>query len=344
MTVLNRDYHIEFVRGRLLADLGFEPSNLEGISVFKVLDSDGGEIMRQVLSDAFAEKQSQALLPYGRFFLRLSAVPIDRDVNGTVTKVLLVSNDITDVLSAKRTLEVANREKAKIITREKAARLEANRQRDLFTRLFESAPAMMALVRGSGLICEVANRVSFTGDAQQNFVGKSFYEILPGLQGSPAEEMLRETFERGEGQHATELELTYPGGRGPAAPKGYFNVATIPMRNPDGEVDGVVFFATDVTEVVCAKRVLEQAAERLREMVNSLPVIAWTEDPAGRVDYYNRRWYAFAGGEAEASAEELPQVAEFILPDDVLRTRTPHPVARQARTRVAPPAPHADRL
>ncbi|MBS1527470.1 MAG: PAS domain S-box protein, partial [Bacteroidetes bacterium] len=48
-------------------------------------------------------------------------------------------------------------------------------------------------------------------------------------------------------------------------------------------------------------RELSESEARFRVMMNSIPQMAWTSNPAGEVTYFNRKWYEFTGLNEEQS-------------------------------------------
>jgi PAS domain S-box-containing protein len=73
------------------------------------------------------------------------------------------------------------------------------------------------------------------------------------------------------------------------------NFAFLPTRNDAGQVEGVFFHATEVTDLVKARKQIEESEARLRQLADAMPQIVWTARPDGSVDYYNARWYEFTG-------------------------------------------------
>ncbi|HLA64097.1 MAG TPA: PAS domain S-box protein, partial [Rhodothermales bacterium] len=66
--------------------------------------------------------------------------------------------------------------------------------------------------------------------------------------------------------------------------------------------DAVLAVCRDVTErreaEVAVRRALthaEEAERQLLAVVDNLPELAWTAEPDGTIDFYNRRWYAYTG-------------------------------------------------
>ena len=114
----------------------------------------------------------------------------------------------------------------------------------------------------------------------------------------------------------------------------YVNFVCMPTFGGSGEIDGTFAHIIDVTDMVVARKRIEESEERFRNLADSMPQIVWTATPDGEVDYYNERWYQLAGPAAhegwlknmhgEDAARTPPNVAELAEHRGCVRSRDAH--------------------
>ena len=163
---------------------------------------------------------------------------------------LLVS--FTDTADQPRTaVELALRESQ---ARERVARAEAESQRGELQRVFEQAPAAVAVFRGPRFVVEWANPAvcAMWGRTQAQALGMPVFELLPEAAGQGFEELLNGVLATGVAHVAHELPsfIDRDGQRVTV----YWNFVYNPLREPDGRITGITVVATDVTEQVLARQ------------------------------------------------------------------------------------------
>jgi PAS domain S-box-containing protein len=91
------------------------------------------------------------------------------------------------------------------------------------------------------------------------------------------------------------------------------------MRDPDGDVVRWFGVVLDVHEA-------HKSEDQFRALAESVPVIAWTADASGWIDWYNRRWYDYTGQTPEDAVGWGWQSAHH--PDDFLEVmqKWPHSI------------------
>jgi PAS domain S-box-containing protein len=117
---------------------------------------------------------------------------------------------------------------------------------------------------------------------------------------------------------------------------GIYDYIFKPVLNAEGEVDVIVGTTRDVTdrkrdeeklksfqselearavELQTALEAKSNSEQRYRFLADSVPQIAWTARPDGHLNYYNQKWFEYAG----TTPEEMDKVGWtfFVHPDDL---------------------------
>jgi DNA-binding CsgD family transcriptional regulator len=127
--------------------------------------------------------------------------------------------------------------------------------------LFNEAPIMIAMLRGPEHVIEIANAAYRVACGGRKFLGRPLRDVFPEI----SSEMLAiydEVYASGTPQIRHEMPARFlHDGR---AELGWGSFAFQPLRNENGDVDGVMIFSLDVTEQVRAREKLaELTAEHL---------------------------------------------------------------------------------
>jgi signal transduction histidine kinase len=222
-----------------------------------------------------------------------------------------------------------------------AAHAEAEAQRQRLARFFQQAPAAICVLGGPQLVYELVNPEYQQFFPDRELVGRPLREAAPELLTQPTYEWMRQVYETGvshEG-HEVRLRVAAPGEAVPQ--EHYFNCVYQPRHDEQGQVDGVLVFALDVTAQVRAQQQVEDlqaearaAAERraqerettyhVFEQTPAAVALLW--GPEHRFEYVNPAFSALFPGQAllhRTQAEVLPpgeyQCALDLL-DQVYRT------------------------
>lgn len=92
-----------------------------------------------------------------------------------------------------------------------------------------------------------------------------------------------------------------------------------PIKDQAGRVYRLAGIAEDITERKLAADVVRQAEDRIRLIIDTIPIMAWSLRPDGIVDFLNQRWLDYTGLTLEEYVkdptgpmhpEDIPQVME----------------------------------
>lgn len=229
-----------------------------------------------------------------------------------------------------------------------AAQAEAERQRGELERVFEQAPAAIAVYRGPKYTIELANPTvaRLWGRTREELLGKGLFEALPEVAGLGYEELLDGVMATGiphvahamKAQHEREGRLETV----------FWDFVYVPTYEADGRINGAMVVATEVTAQVLARQQIEQLNQELetrvqertrqlseqqqalRQILGQVPAsIATLSGPEHRYAFFNELYQSLSANRTVLGlsvAEVFPEVINqgFIdLLDQVYTTGEP---------------------
>ncbi|TPG66687.1 PAS domain-containing protein [Hymenobacter nivis] len=133
---------------------------------------------------------------------------------------------------------------------------QVQQQRETLFQVFMDAPLAVAVVRGSDYRYEFVNRRFLMAMGQVNVVGRTVAEAFPGLVAQGYLTPLAEVYRTGQPFSAREVLLQLPATAAQPARDIYIDYTYQPFFE-DGRVAGATSFSYNVTELVTARRTLE---------------------------------------------------------------------------------------
>lgn len=174
---------------------------------------------------------------------------------------------------------------------------EIERQR--FIDLYLQAPSCMGILKGPNHVFEMANPLYLQLIDKTDIIGKTVKEVLPELEAQGIFEFLDTVYQTGETFSANEMLVKFDFHGNGKLVDTYLNFIYQAHRNIDGAVDGILFFAIDVTEQVLSRKKIEESKKSYRELIENLPVATYSCDADGRIMIYNKAAAALWGREPE---------------------------------------------
>lgn len=146
-----------------------------------------------------------------------------------------------------------------------------------FRELVRQAPVASFILKGEQMTIEMANDLMLKMIGKdKSVVGKTIREALPELKGQPFEGLLEQVYKTGETFYGNELAAHLK--HGGKLEKGYYKFIYQPLKTPDGQSHSIICIAFDITEQVTARKLAEQAEERLQLAVEATELGIWSVD------------------------------------------------------------------
>lgn len=150
------------------------------------------------------------------------------------------------------------------------AKAETENQRDRLTNFFMEAPAGICILSGPDFVYEFVNPAYQSLVPGRDLIGKPIFTALPELKGQPIENILNYVYKNDKTYEGHELKLKLS--RNGLLEDMYFNFIYQPKHNAKGEVDGLLVFVYEVTEMAEVRLSLEESEMRFRSIVEQSPV------------------------------------------------------------------------
>jgi PAS domain S-box-containing protein len=145
---------------------------------------------------------------------------------------------------------------------------EFETERQWFQDLYSQAPSCMGILKGSNHVYELANDLYLQLiDKKKDIIGKTVKEVLPELEAQGIFEFLDTVYKTGETFSANEMLVKFDyHGKGKLVDT-YLNFIYQAHRDIDGTIDGIFFFANNVTEQVLSRKKIEESMLRYSSLI-----------------------------------------------------------------------------
>ena len=157
---------------------------------------------------------------------------------------------------------------------EKAFEIESKR----FSDLFFQAPSSIGVLKGPNHVFALANPLYLQLINKTNIIGKSVIEVLPEVADQGFIKILDEVYTTGVPYSANEMLLRLDqNGDGTLVDK-YLNLIYQAYSNMEGVLEGIFFFAVDVTEQVLSRNKIVESNERFVNVSKATFDVVWDWD------------------------------------------------------------------
>lgn len=191
--------------------------------------------------------------------------------------------------------KMAGAELVKLREKETELHKISEEQRQMLHALLMQVPALVCFIKGPEHRFEIVNKAYQNFFGSRELTGKKVREALPEVEGQEIVKILDQVYKTGTAHIGNEVPVKFARDVNAPIEEIYFNFIYNPTYNSREEIDGIFCFAYEVTEQVKARKVLEEYQQRTRMILESLPMIAWTSNANGIVDYFNPTWFKYTG-------------------------------------------------
>ena len=195
-----------------------------------------------------------------------------------------------------------------------------------YNALFRMLPGSYLLLAPDGTVLDNSDQhVEVSLLPREQAVGRNIFEAYPSALESQrnlaaSHDQVRQTL-RPDTMPLLRYDLERPAELGGGTEERYWQLTHYPILNPDGTLQYILQIPQDVTAAhhaaqaaAQAQLALDEAQQRTQFIMESLPVLVWTNRPDGTPDYFNNRWLEFTG----KTQEQMQAIDwnEITHPDD----------------------------
>lgn len=196
-----------------------------------------------------------------------------------------------------------------------------------FRNIVELSPFPVYVCSGENMIITVANKATLTAwGKDKSVIGKSFLDALPELKDQPFSSLIKHVYLTGETYYTNNdrADLIVDG----ILQTFYFKFTYQPLYNENDEIEGVLCFATDVTELERARQTVEKQTQNLHNMIKQAPIGICMIDVDGlKVQVVNNSYLNLVGKNPDELInkciwEGVPEAADYYGPilNEVIET------------------------
>jgi PAS domain S-box-containing protein len=166
-------------------------------------------------------------------------------------------------------------------------------ERQRFYDMFLHAPSSLGIFRGPEHVFELANDQYLELMGRQHVLGKTVKTVFPEAENQELFAMLDHVYKTGKTVRAKErpLEITKHGKKHLY----YLNYMIQPYRNSENVIDGIFFFAINVTEQVLSRKKIELREKQFRQIVETAQEGIWMLDRNNRTKFVNSKMCEILG-------------------------------------------------
>ena len=202
------------------------------------------------------------------------------------------------------------------VTEQIMARKQIEASEKRFSNILSQSLMAIAIFKGHDMVVTFANEPMLNVLGKGNAIlNKPLIEGVPELKDQVFPKLLAEVYRTGVAFEAFETKAILL--RNGIPVDIYFNFVYQPYRDVDDTITGVTVLATEVTELVLAKKQMQESEEKFRTLSETIPHMVWSATPDGNKNFFNKYYLDYTG----LSVEELKAggVRGIIFPADLAK-------------------------
>lgn len=184
---------------------------------------------------------------------------------------------------------------ARDITQQVDARIQIEQSEMRFRNLVQQAPVSICVLRGKDFVVEAANdkQLQLWGKTKEQVMNIPVFTAISEGAGQGFDLLLNNVYDTGIPVVANEASLTLI--RNNIEETIYVNFVCEPLYNTEHIIDGVISVATEITEQVVARKIIEESEQRFQAAVSAVQGILWTNNAQGEMEGQQTGWASLTG-------------------------------------------------
>gem|GEM_PF-652385 len=205
---------------------------------------------------------------------------------------------------------------AKDVTEKKRLEKAVETERDQFFEMFSRAPSAIGRLKGPNHVFEMVNPLYLQLIGKKDVIGKTVAEMLPEIIEQGFIGLLDNVYATGKSYIGKEALIKFDKEGNGELTDAYLNFIYQAYRNEAGNIEGIFFFANDITEQILARKAIEKSEKFFKGVIESSADMIALVDPAGNTIYASPAVSKVSGYSFEECLEI--NIADIVHADDAL--------------------------
>ena len=184
---------------------------------------------------------------------------------------------------------------AKDATEKKRLEKAFENERLRFSNMFLQAPSSIGILKGPNHVFEMVNPLYLRLIGKKNIIGKTVKEALPEVVEQGFIELLDNVYKTGRAHTGTEVLMRFDKNGTGKLTDSYVNFIYQAYTNTNGNIEGIFFFAIDVSEQVLSRKKIEKSELRYRQIVETAQEGIWVIDEHNKTRFVNKKLVEILG-------------------------------------------------